>query len=154
MEIKPGIGVGQIKFGICEEELETLLGKPKSVKEGEYVENSGDFDREWIYQGGISYTFDKEDGYRLGLISIRNQGYKLFGRDLIGMPLEAVRSFMSKQSSEIPRHEDWSSEESPNHILLDYDSIGLFLWFNDDLLDEIQCSYLFLQDSNKINWPE
>lgn len=154
MEIKPGIGVGLIKFGINEQELEKILGKPKLVKEGEYVENSGDLNLEWVYPNGISFTFDKEDDYRLGIISIRNNGFKLFGRDLIGLPFEAVRAYMSKQSFEIPRQEDWSSEESPNHVLLDYDSIELFLWFNDDILEEIQFSYQFLADNNTINWPD
>ena len=154
MEIKPGIGIGQIKFGISEEELVALLGQPYSIKEGEYVENSGDLNRELIYQEGLSFTFDSEDDYRLGCISIRNQGHKLFGRDLIGMPIEAVRSFMSKQLSEIPKYEEWSSEESPNHVLLDYDSFDIFLWFNDDLLDEIQFSYLFSEDNNTVKWPE
>ena len=154
MEIKPGIGIGQIKFGISEEELVTLLGKPHSVEAGEYVENSGDLNRKLIYQEGLSFTFDLEDNYRLCCISIRNQGYKLFGRDLIGLPLAIVRSFMSKQLSEIPKYEDWSSEESPNHVLLDYDSLGMLLWFNDDLLDEIQCSYLFFEDDQTVKWPD
>jgi len=154
MEIKPGIGVGQIKFGIYEQDLERILGKPELIKEGEYIENSDDINREWIYSNGISFTFDKEDDYRLGSISITNKGFTLFGRDLISVPLEAVRSFMSKQASEIPKHEDWSSEKSPNHILLDYDSIGLFLWFNYDILDEIQFSYRFLPDNNTIDWPD
>jgi hypothetical protein len=154
MEIKPGIGVGQIKFGMDEQELKKIYGQPALIKEGEYVENSGDLNREWVYSNGISFTFDKEDDYRLGIISVTKKGFTLFGRDLIGVPFESVRSFMSKQSYEIPKKEDWSSEESPNHVLLDYDSIGLFLWFNDDILDEIQFSYQFLSDNNTIDWPE
>jgi hypothetical protein len=61
MEIKPGIGIGQIKFGIFKEELVTLLGKPNSIKEDEYAEDSGDLNRELIYREGLSFTFDSED---------------------------------------------------------------------------------------------
>lgn len=67
--------------------------------------------------------------------------------------MNAVKSFMSKQVGEVPKYEDWSSIESPDHILLDYDSLGLFLWFNDEILDEIQFSYLFYEDGNTVKWP-
>ena len=154
MEIKPGIGIGEIKFGITEEELIKLLGKPHRVKCGEYVKNSGDLNLELIYRKGLSFTFDSEDNFRLCTICVNDNGYKIYGRDIIGLPMNAVKSFMSKQVGEVPKYEDWSSIESPDHILLDYDSLGIFLWFNDDLLDEIQFSYLFYEDDNTVKWPK
>jgi len=154
MNIQPGIGIGQIKFGISEEQLIAVLGKPLFVKEGEYVENSGDYNRELFYQEDLSFTFDSEDSYRLGLITIRHQGHTLFGRDLIGLPVEIVKSFISKEASEVPKFKDWSYEDVLNHISLDYDNLGLSFWFDDNLLDEIQCSYLFFEDGNTVKWPE
>jgi len=113
MEIKPGIGIGVINFGIAEEELIKLLGKPHYVKCGEYVKGSGDSYRELIYLKGLSLTFDSGDNYRLGTVSVNDNGYKVYGRDLIGLPINVVKYFMSKQVAEVPKYEDCSSIESP-----------------------------------------
>jgi hypothetical protein len=154
MDIKPGIGIGQIKFGISEEQLIAILGKPIFVKEGEYIEKSGDYSRELFYQKDLSFTFDTEDSYRLGLITIRNSGHLLYGRDLIGLPMAFVKSIISKKVSEIPKYKNWSHENALNHISLDYDKLGLCFWFDNDLLDEIQCSYLFHEDGDTVIWPK
>lgn len=154
MNIQPGIGISQIKFGISEEQLIAVLGKPLSVTEGEYVENSGDYNRELFYQEDLSFTFDSDDSYRLSLITIRSRGYKLFGIDIFGLPIEVVKSFISKEASEIPKYKDWSYEDVLDHISLDYDSLGLTLWFDNGLLEEIQCGYLFFDDWNTVKWPE
>lgn len=84
MEIKPGIGIGEIKFGITEDELIRLLGKPHYIKYGEYIKDSGDLNRELIYRIVLSFTFDSEDNYRLCTISVNDSGYKIYGRDIIG----------------------------------------------------------------------
>lgn len=154
MNILPGIGLGQIKFGISEKHLIAILGKPFFVKEGEYIENNGDYNRELFYKEDLSFTFDSEDGYRLGLITIRHRGHTLFGRDLFGLPVETVKSFISKEASEVPKFKDWSCDDVLNHISLDYNKLGLTFWFDDEILDEIQCSYIFLDDDNTINWPK
>jgi len=130
------------------------MSQPHYIKCGEYVKGGGDLNRELLYLSGLSFTFDSEDDYRLCTIAVNDNGHKIYGRDIVGLPINAVKFFMSKQADELPKYEDWSSVESPKHVLLDYDSLGLFLWFNDEVLDEIQFSYLFCADGNTVIWPD
>jgi len=46
MKIQPGVGVGSVKYGMLENDLVQLLGKPDKVDKEEYVQGSGDWHRE------------------------------------------------------------------------------------------------------------
>lgn len=154
MKIEPGIGLGEIKYGINEDDLISLLGKPDRIEESEYVEGTGNWHRElWYSHRNISFTFDLEDNYRLGLITIMGSGYPLFGKELFGLPQNIVRSFVAKATKEIPKYEDWTWDEDETHECLDHNGLGILFWFNAGCLSEMQCSYLFEEDNETVIWP-
>lgn len=154
MEINSGIGIGKIKFGIPESELISQLGEPDKIEEEEYVIDSGYWYRMYYYSNlGLEFTFDKEDNYRLGTISVADYGYKLLGKDLFNEPITTVKNFLSLESSEIPKHEDFTNDDTGSRECVDYDTLGIMLWFKSGNLTEIECSYLFEQDGETEIWP-
>lgn len=154
MNIKPGIGFDQIKFGITELELISIIGKPDKVDECEYVKGNREWHRVlWYFAQNIHFTFDKDDNYRLGTITIMGSGYSLFDKELFSLPLETVKRFLVMQTSEIPKVEDWTFDNEVSHICLDHDGLGIIFWFDDGNLSEMQCSYLFQSDNETVIWP-
>jgi hypothetical protein len=154
MKILPGIGVGSIQYGMLEKDIVSNLGKPDRVEESEYVEGTGDWNKElWYSNRNLTFTFNKEDDFRLGTITILGGGYTLFNKNLFGIEIEEIKMIISRETNEIARFEDWSSENIPDHKLLMYDSIGIMFWFDFNKLNEMQCSYLFEQDNETIIWP-
>ncbi|MFT4926974.1 MAG: hypothetical protein ACI8WB_003074 [Phenylobacterium sp.] len=155
MIIKPGVGIGTIKFGIKESTLITQLGEPDFVDEDEYVEDSGRWYRELCYYyQNISFSFDKEDGYKLGGISVVGSGHLLFNKALFGLPKKYVKNFVAKMSSEIPKEEDWTSDAENSLEYLEYDGLGMSFWFESGNLSKIEYSYLFEPDEETVIWPE
>jgi hypothetical protein len=154
MQIKPGIGIGSIKFGISESNLIELLGEPDFIDVEEYIEGKGDWHRVlWYIALNLNFTFDKEDGFRLRLISVVGYNHHLYGRDLFGLSKEVVRAYLSKRSEEIPKYENWSSDDSGQLECIDYDSLGMMIWFESNVLTKIESSYLFADDGETILWP-
>ncbi len=154
MNVEPGIGAGPIKYGITQEELITFIGNPDRIDQGEYVAGKGDWYKVlWYTHKNIQFTFDVEDDYRLGLITIMGTGYPLFGGELFGLPLESVKRFIAKTTGEIARLEDWTSYENETHKCLEHDGLGILFWFDEGCLSEMQCSYLFESDNETALWP-
>jgi hypothetical protein len=154
MNIVPGIGIGPIKYGISEEELISIMGNPDRIDEEEYLEGNGDWHRVlWYSPRNIHFTFDKEDDYRLGTITVMGSGYPLLGKEIFGLPLDLVKKFVAKATREIAKLEDWTWNEEEAHECLQHDGLGILLWFDSGNLSEIQCSYLFEQDNETVIWP-
>jgi len=155
MEILSGIGIGSIKYGITETELIELIGRPDKVDESEYILGSGEYHRIlWYPNRNVHFTFDQSDNFRLGCITILGRGHKIFNRDIIGLPQSTVKSFLSKYTNEIPKYEEHIIWENEPHECLDYDKLGILLWFDFGNLTEMQCSYLFEQDCETEIWPK
>ena len=154
MNIIPGIGIGNIQYGITEFELISILGEPDRIDEEEYIEGSGDWHRElWFSPRNLSFTFNKDDDFRLGTITIMGSGYTLFGNDLFNAPKKLVRQTVSSNSGELLPTEDYSYIENEPHECLNSDLLGIMFWFDSDNLSEMQCSYLFESDNETVIWP-
>jgi len=148
MNIKPGIGIGSIKYGINEEELSSIFGTPDKIEEQEYIPEKGDWSRDlWYSPRNVFFTFDKENDYRLGTITIMGSGYPLFGKELFGLPLSLVRKFITEQTKEIAKYEDFSTDLDEPHECLTHDGLGITFWFDSGNLSEMQCSFLFESDN-------
>ena len=155
MNIEPGLGIGDIRYGITEEELISLMGRPDKVEEMEYVQGNGDWHRElWYSPRSVHFTFDKDDDYRLGTITIMGSGFTIFGEDLFGLPLDFVRKFIARSTKEIAKLEDWIWNDEETHECLQHDGLGILFWFEDGNLAEMQCSYLFEADNQTVIWPK
>ena len=155
MNIKPGIGVGPAKFGMTEVEITKLFGEPDIIEQEEYIEGKGDWHRVLCCQKlHINFTFDKEDEYRLGTITIEGPNILVFDRDLFGLAKADVISFITSVSNKIGNEEDFTFDEERSLECIDYDGLGILLWFKSGNLCKIECSYLFESNNETVIWPK
>ncbi|WHI45257.1 hypothetical protein [Microbulbifer sp. VAAF005] len=139
---------------MVEKEIISFFGKPDRIDESEYVEGNGDWHRElWYSLRNLTFTFNNDDDFRLGTITVMGAGYSLFKKQLFGLGVEEVSRLIAKDTGEIAKLEDWSSEELPNHKCLIHDGLGIMFWFDYNYLTQMQCSYLFKADNKTIIWP-
>lgn len=153
--IEEGQGLGDLKFGLKREDVEALLGAPDEKESFSYSEDEDeDLTENWHYDDlELSISFDEEDDYRLGTISVTSNRYLLKGFSPIGLSKEELQTKLAEHGTDDLEYEDWSSEESPAHELLASDSLGINFWFDENELSEIQWGPLFL-DEETIIWPE
>ncbi len=154
MNIVPGSGIGEIKYGMAEDDVVKLLGKPDKIDEEEYVEESGDWHRIlWYSPRNLNFTFNKDDNFRLGTITIMGSGYTLFGKDLFNAPKSLVRTVVAARTKELLPVEDYSTLDKKPHECINSDALGIMFWFDSNNLSEMQCSYLFESDNETVIWP-
>ncbi len=155
MNILPGIGIGEIRYGMREKEIISLIGKPDRVDETEYIEGSGDWHRElWYSSRNLTFTFNNDDDFRLGTITAMGSGNKLLGKDLFNAPKSLVRKIVAEQTEELLPSEDHSYIENETHECINSDLLGIMFWFDSNNLSEMQCSYLFESDNETVIWPD
>ena len=153
MEIHIGVGLGPLHFGQEEAEVISHLGSPESREYIEFEDALGDGTKILTYSDdGLVFNFDSDDDYRLSTIAIREPGHTLFDEDLYGDPKIKVLTYLAGHLDEVPREEDHSDEESPEYYLVEYPENGLFLWFDRDVLVEIEVGYRFQNDEPV--WPD
>ena len=153
-EIKPGIGLGEIKFGMTRKQIKAILGEPEEIEKFSYSNIEEDLTESWEYYGlALTLGFDEEDNWRLGMISVSSSFYTLLEKELIGLNQKAVIDFIKNNKLGEVKIEDLSSVENPNHILIDTQDRMMNFWFDDGILGEIQWSPEYIDD-NTIEWPE
>lgn len=154
MEILPGIGIGPIQYGIDEQALISILGQPDRIDTEEYTKGTGDWHRDlWYSSQYLEFTFNQDDDFRLGLITVTGAGYPLLGKDVFGLPLEQVREFIVNATQETPTIVDYTCLPDETHHCLEHDGLGILFWFDADKLSEMQCGYLFEDDNETVIWP-
>jgi len=153
-DIKFGIGLGVLKFGMSREQVKTILGEPNE-KELHYDEDINvDASELWHYDDlDVSISFDQEEDWKLVTLAVTSNSYQLNGKSLIGMNKKALLSELKNSQIDDLDIEDLSSEESPNHVLLSSFSLGVNFWLDDGILEEIQWGPDFIDDDT-IKWPK
>ncbi|MBK8502539.1 MAG: hypothetical protein IPL46_10165 [Saprospiraceae bacterium] len=149
-ELIIGIGLGETKFGIHEDELRALLGSPDNIDLHEYGD---DCTREYNYiDRGISFSFSSEDDYKLTNIEIVRKGYEIEGIELIGMSLERVLHNLERFSYSKPAIDSISNEFEENHLMLYYKEEGLTISFIDYHCDSYSIGPKW-KNEEEILWP-
>lgn len=150
--IEPGIGVGEVKFGMLKSDVLGILGMPTD-KEVEKDFETGDAVETWDYDNcGIAFSFDEEENWKLETITINSSYFEFKGVGLVGKGIKEVQDFIEKNELGEMEFEDYSTEENPNHELIDVDEANMFFWFTDEILQEIQFGVKWDEDDNAL-WP-
>jgi len=153
-KIKTGIGVGELKFGISKDEAKKILGEPDECEKYSYSNTEKDLTEIWYYKDlGLNISFDEEEDWRLGLITIESETYLFENKIFIGQNKNEILSKLKNLKIIDIEYEDMSTVENPTHELYSSDSLGINFWFDDNKLSEIQVSPLFV-DNETIKWPE
>src|SRR5262245_17952851 len=97
MEIVPGKGVGDLRFGLTEQELIRALGPPdKSYRTDSEVL------RLQYFALRLVLAIEPENGHRFGWVEVWNPEATLLGKRIIGEPSEAVVALLTETLGENP----------------------------------------------------
>ena len=151
--IEPKIGLGNLKFGMAQDEVKEIIGLPKEIEIYQYLPNTQDMSENWHFEDlELSLSFSSEDEWRLDTISINSSYYSLWDKIRIGQSMVEIQQLLKQLKVNEYVCEDWSSIESPDHKLYEIDEFYLNLWFDNRVLSEIQWSPKFINE-NEIEWP-
>lgn len=147
-EIKSGHGLGVIKFGMQRDAVRMLLGEPSEIEEYSYSgDGDDDFTESWHYDDlELSMNFDKEEDWKLSILSVTSNGHTFNGVQLIGLSKDALVTELEKLDVEDLELDDLSTKESPQHEVLSSESLGINFWFDADSLTEVQWAPLYIDD--------
>jgi len=153
-EIKPGYGLGVLKFGMSRAEVKLLLGDPSFIDKYSHSDSKNDLTESWDYDElNLSLSFDEEEKWKLMMISVASDFYELKNENLIGLGEEKIINKLKVLNFQNLDLEDCSERDDENHKVIEVEDESINFWFNDGVLDEIQWSPFFINDDT-IKWPE
>ncbi|RXP46610.1 hypothetical protein EC396_13895 [Lutibacter sp. HS1-25] len=153
-EIKLGIGLGPVRFGMTKAEVKLILGEPSNAETFSYSDSDEDLTECWDYQDlELTLNFDEEEDWRLTMISVTSKFYELEGVSLIGLNGEDLLAQLTKLNIGNVEIEDFSEEDVFDNELIEIEDKSLSFWLNDDVLDEIQWTPFFI-DEDTLDWPK
>lgn len=153
-EIIIGQGLGEIKFGMTKDEVEKILGKADEIEKYSYTDNDENKTESWHYDElEVSFSFDEEDDFELGAISVTSDKFLFNGEKLIGKTEEEVLNFITSIYPEDIKHEFTTYEDDPDRVLVSFEDLSFSLWFMNGVLEEIEWAVLWDEDEMQI-WPE
>lgn len=143
-EINIGHGVGQLEFDTPREQVLKILGEPEEKENFALSELDGDKTESWHYDAlGLSLSFDEENNWLLSSIAISNADYTLKGEVLIGKKREELIKIMERNGWHTIEEDEEVSREDANASLLHVEEASLSLWFEHNILTEVQVSPIF-----------
>ena len=135
-------GLGELLFGMTRDEVKELIGEPFEIEKHEGVE-SNDMSAEeiWHYdQLELSIGFEEMEDWTLMSISVTSGDYKINDVSLIGKTLESVSADLEKWGILDFEISDFPEEENQKVLLSDF--LGMIIWFDDNIANEISWSPL------------
>ena len=166
-DIRPGQGLGLLKFGMTRHQVRMLLGEPDEMdalvynEEGSdevdalvYNEEGSDAGEAWHYDTlELSVSFDRHADWKLVSMAVSSPEYTFNGTPLIQLnKTELLRQLKMLGISDLDQ-EDLSTSDAPNYHLLSSEGLCINFFLEEDKLSEIQWSPLFEEDDTII-WPE
>ncbi len=145
--IKPGIGMGPLKFGMYRNQVQDILGVPDEIEQNN--DEGDEIDVTWYYDNlDLVLYFDEEDDYRLSNIEIDNQEVILFGSKLSSINLAQATQLLSENGIR-----DSAQEPLEEETVLTSEQSGIDIYFEEGHFNSVQISPLF-QDEDTVNWPD
>jgi len=149
-----GKGLGDIKFGFTKEDLKNSIGEPTEIDTYNATgEEDGYLTESWHYDDDeFSVSFDEEDNWRLTTIAVSSPDFTFNGKKLIGLSINDVLSEIEPENLGDNELEDLS-DNNTNQKLISFINSSLNLWFEDNLLSEIQWGVLW-ENEDTPAWPK
>lgn len=143
-KINIGHGVGQLEFDSTREQVLKLIGEPEEKEHFALSELDNDKTEAWHYDAlGLSLSFDEENNWLLSSIAISNDSYTLNGETLIGKNREDAIKLMERNGWHNIEEDEEVSREDANASLLHVEEANISLWFENNVLTEVQVSPFF-----------
>ena len=153
-EITLGQGLGDLTFGKTREEVLKLIGEPT---EKESIEGDAEYGamEAWHYDElDLSLSFEEDANWRLLSITSASPDVLFEGIDLIGLSQGEVLEQMEVFNLGEFDIEDLSDDGSAMQMVATNDDFSLNLFFDNDLLTEIQWGPFWDDEEEKVIWPE
>jgi hypothetical protein len=137
-EIILGKGIGNLVFGISPDKVIEILGEPDEKHREDFSDEDPDFyAEEWHYDSlELSLSFDMLEKLELSTISVSSDTYLLNGQKLISCNRAEVEKVINKMNLKGEWEEFNNIDEGGD--LLSNELEGLSLWYEEDVLTEIQ----------------
>ena len=153
-EIKPGYGLGSIKFGMTRDEVRLLLGEPSFIDKYSHSDSDKDLTESWEYEElYLSISFDQAENWKLMMISVTSDFYELEEVSLIGLSEKKLIDQLDGIDLGDFFIEDCSENDSEDNKVIEIDKKSINFWLTSGVLDEIQWSPIFIDDDT-IKWPK
>lgn len=148
--IIPGTGVDKLRFGMIEEEIISILGKPDEIE----VQEMDDEEMINIYYYddlGLSMSFDSMEDFRLVELAFEDSKYTLEKNFFPGMSKE----LFLEHADELGEYEfeDLSDEDSDVNELYTFEDKNINIWIRKGIVDTIQIGPYWKDDEN-VSWPD
>jgi len=145
--IEIGIGIGPLRFGMERKEAELLMGEPDEVETYEETEDIAGASEIWHYDDQeISLSFEEGDKWTLVAIATSSDNVSIAGKKLIGLPKDEILKFAKEFDLGEMEEEEFTEEDGVLSTVLSFSESGMNLWFEDNVLSEIQWGALWDDD--------
>jgi len=152
-QILLGQGLGVLKFGMTRAQVLAIVGEADEKEMSSNSAQADDHTETWHYDDmDLSLGFDEQEEWRLVTIAVTSDYYVLESKSLIGKVFDVVEDELLKLEIDDLELDDESTEEGIVNKILSSEEFELNLWFEDDVLSEIQWGPLY-DDDDKIEWP-
>ncbi|MBS2099454.1 hypothetical protein [Carboxylicivirga linearis] len=153
-EITLGQGFGQLTFGMSRDEVKKLMGEPSEIEMIDGDEESGAMEA-WHYdEEELSLSFEEDGEWKLLSITTASPDVMFEGIDLIGLSQGEVMEQMEVFNLGEFEMEDLSDDGSAKEMVATNNDFSLNLFFENDLLAEIQWGPFFDDEEGEVIWPE
>ncbi|MEN9336284.1 MAG: hypothetical protein RLZZ500_1271 [Bacteroidota bacterium] len=144
MELKLALGIDNIKFGLIQDEVFSLLGNPNKIHIDEDDENEIVCD--WNdYK--FRLTFYKDENLKLGYIRIKNQNLTFKNQKIIGQSLRQVKEIVFAHLN------NWELDEYEFFSTYFNEKFWLTLHVDYGIIEEVEIGVPF-KNNFEYDWPE
>lgn len=154
-EIIPGVGIGDIKFGMSREEVRKIAGKPEDIENlPGFEEEISDTLESWHYdEYEFSLVFDADYDWKMVSIAVSDPFFTFHGKSIVGMDKQEVMDLLEQHNIEISSIEDVSDLENPDLELIESENEGLMIWLEEGEVIEMQILPDVEDDGETVIWP-
>ncbi len=153
-EIKTGVGLGILKFGMERNEVKKLLGEPTEIEKYSYTDSDEDLTESWHYDDlDLSVSFDEDLDWKLSTLAVSSDVYELKGTKLIGLDQNTLLLTLNSLGIKNLEKEDALPGDDPESVFLISDEHAITFWLEEGIVSEIQWGPLVVDDDAVI-WPE
>lgn len=148
MELKPRIGIDNIKFGMTKSEVIEILGSPDKISNEDYgLEEETEELIEWN-KPKLRLTFEKSENYRLTYIRVQNDDLVYKGKTILKQTAEYIKQEVFSDISN-----KWEIEKYHSFDVHSDDENWLSFSIEFGVANEFEFGVTFTDD-NEYDWPK
>jgi hypothetical protein len=146
LTIRPGAGVGDLRFGATRDEVRAAAGEPAEILPSD--EESGS--ELWVYESAaLAVGFAAEENFRFVSCETYSAKATFKGETLVGLDRDAAEAALERAGADegafLAEDEDGSGQIAVPRL-------GLSLWFAEHAVESVGWGVLFDDDDNVL-WP-